>query len=959
MADQYGFTSGDEMLFAMMNAAKNKTERAAMVKELAEADMIERHGSLNENTAQAAEAASEIVHSDERGQFLAMELRAMTRATGGQATPASVAKAAAERIMASKKSRDAIQIGKYAAAEVRAAKEATRALLKRDIPAAEEAKRQQLLNHYLFMEARKARDELDSMVRYFGKFRKRSKTLDPDYAEQIEGLLERYDFRRAVSLKEIERRKSLAAFVAAQNEADQPVSIDEALLTDARRQHYKDTSLEELRGLKDAVKHLEHLGRLKNRLLTDQANRDLNDMVNRMADSILDNWKGKTRSRTLSLTPLEKTSEWWQTKASLRRIEFMLRELDGFKPGPMQEVLFGIVAEADDNLQERRAVAGKAIRELFRPYKGRDMRRMFSKKTYISEINDSLTHESIIAAALNVGNSDNRAKLLKGSGWTETGLDAVLARMSERDWVLVQGLQDYIDTFWTETVALDKATKGFAAPKVEAEEVVTPYGTYRGGYYPLKYSTRDSDKARRHSAEDIYSRMLMGDLGRPTTNQGRTKERLAPAEGMIVRLDLGVFFEAVDETMHDLAFRKAAVDASKIINHPILVDAIKDTMGEPRVAMLRDWLRDSVAGDMTAVSAPSDKVFAHVRKRTTIMAMGYKMSTALIQPLGYTQTIARFIQDAGIGPGLKYSVKGIRAFYATPIEKTKFVQEKSAFMRQRAQTFDRDIHDAVKTLKKGPLSYYEDSFFWHIAKMQLAVDYPTWLGAYEWSLDFQPEKGEGAAVKYADSVVRMTQGAGAAKDLSPIQKGGEGTRIFNMFMTYFSAMNSMIIDEARMLKRNPTPRQVAQFSTNIFLLTIVPAVLVEVLYTAAGVAGPDDDESWGEYLFKAWVLQTTGGLPVIRDVLSATVGDFPYAISPVGASIKKAVGLSEQIAQGEFDRALALSALTAAGLVAPVPLPTGQIMIMGDYFVDKFAGEKEGFNPIEAFVRRDYKASRR
>ncbi len=49
------------------------------------------------------------------------------------------------------------------------------------------------------------------------------------------------------------------------------------------------------------------------------------------------------------------------------------------------------------------------------------------------------------------------------------------------------------------------------------------------------------------------------------------------------------------------------------------------------------------------------------------------------------------------------------------------------------------------------------------------------------------------------------------------------------------------------------------------------------------------------------------------------------------------------------------AALAVTGLVAPVPIPTGQIMIMGDYFVDMMAGEKDGFNPIEAFVKRDYR----
>ena len=73
------------------------------------------------------------------------------------------------------------------------------------------------------------------------------------------------------------------------------------------------------------------------------------------------------------------------------------------------------------------------------------------------------------------------------------------------------------------------------------------------------------------------------------------------------------------------------------------------------------------------------------------------------------------------------------------------------------------------------------------------------------------------------------------------------------------------------------------------------------------------------------------------------------------SAVDKAVGITEQVAQGDVDRALVSSALTAAGLLSPVPIPTGQIMVMGDYAVDMLAGEKEGFNPVEAFVRRDYR----
>jgi len=958
IADTVGLTSGDELLFALMNNAKNKTERNAEIDAEADKVMKERHGSLTENKGQAAEAASEAVMNDERGQFLAMELKALSVKTGDNPTPASVAKAAAIRIIAGKKSNEAIQVGRYTAASQKASRDATRALLKKDFETAREAKLKQILNHYLAMEARNAKDELDKMSRAFDRSTSKKNSVDPEYREQISALLEKYDFRRAVSLKAIEKRKSLAAWVAEKNENNEPVSVPDNLLNDSKRQHYKDTTMEELRGLKDTVDHLAKVGRLKNRLLSDKAKRELNAVVDEITGSIWQNWKGKTRQRKLSLTDKEKILSRFEHKASLRKTEAFMRELDGFKPGPMHEYLFQIIAKADDNLQERRGEAASTIKEIFEDFTGKEARHLFTHKFFIPEINDSLTKESIISVALNVGNADNRAKLLKGNGWSEAGLEAVLARMNKRDWDMVQSAWDYIDTFWEETVTLDKETKGYAAPKVEAVPVETPYGTYDGGYYPIKYSSRLSDQAKRNNAEDVYKRMVMGDIGRPTTNQGRTKERLAPINGMVIRLDLGTFFEAVDETIHDLSFRKAAIDATKIINHPEMIQTLRETVGETQIDILRDWLVDSVAGDSVVPTSIADKVFSHVRKRATIMAMGYKLTTALVQPLGYTQTMARFIQDAGVVDGLKYSMKGIKDFYGSPAtikKNTEAIYEKSSFMRERARTFDRDIHDATKKLKKGPLSYYEDSFFWHIAKMQLAVDLPTWTAAYGWHLDNYADKGDDAAVEYANSVVRQTQGSGSAKDLAPIQKGGEGQRLFTMFMTYFSSMNNMVIDEAKMLKRNPTPAQITQFSFNMMLLTFIPSVAIEIGYHLAGVGGPDDDESYGEWMAEIWAMHLMSGIPFVRDIASSTIGDFQYEVSPAAGAARNIVKFADQVKQGEIDKALVRAGVKTLGVVSPVPIPTGQALIMGEYFTDYMAGEKDGFNPVEAFVKKDYR----
>ena len=66
------------------------------------------------------------------------------------------------------------------------------------------------------------------------------------------------------------------------------------------------------------------------------------------------------------------------------------------------------------------------------------------------------------------------------------------------------------------------------------------------------------------------------------------------------------------------------------------------------------------------------------------------------------------------------------------------------------------------------------------------------------------------------------------------------------------------------------------------------------------------------------------------------------------------MGVVDQLTQGEVDRALVRAVATTAALVGP-PLPVGQMMITGGYFTDMVRGDTDGFNPVEAFVRRDYR----
>src|SRR3546814_17088495 len=93
-------------------------------------------------------------------------------------------------------------------------------------------------------------------------------SISQEYLDQIHSLLERFDMRSGISLRQIERRKALASWVQEQEAEGNQVVIDPKLLNEAYKRHYKDMPMEELRGLRDTIKNIEHLGRLKKKLLT-------------------------------------------------------------------------------------------------------------------------------------------------------------------------------------------------------------------------------------------------------------------------------------------------------------------------------------------------------------------------------------------------------------------------------------------------------------------------------------------------------------------------------------------------------------------------------------------------------------------------------------------------------------------------------------------------------------------
>jgi hypothetical protein len=107
--------------------------------------------------------------------------------------------------------------------------------------------------------------------------------------------------------------------------------------------------------------------------------------------------------------------------------------------------------------------------------------------------------------------------------------------------------------------------------------------------------------------------------------------------------------------------------------------------------------------------------------------------------------------------GEVYTSKGVDQFLRNKEGAVQKAFEMSAFLRNRASTFNRDVRDAHKTLGvSGMNEEIVTAAFMGIQLLDTAVSVPSWLGAYQKATD-EGQIGQ-AAIDFADGVVARGQG---------------------------------------------------------------------------------------------------------------------------------------------------------------------------------------------------------
>ena len=980
-AELLGFTSGDELLSVLTAAEKLD----AVVQRDVDAKMVAEYGNMRldgtlrleakraveENgfeevlaaelkaIARVARAARPIVTAA-KAQVQAEEdsaRRAMRRAITQAATPIEVLHQQAEKIIGAIAPKD-IKPQLYWLAAQRESTAAAKAVADGRYEDAVAAKTKQRTAVALHRASLGALQEADALEKYAQRMGERSAQArlgraGESYQSQVNALLNKFEFSD-VTNKALDRRKTLAEWVVDRQKEGLPIELPADTLEAAQAQHFRTVPMDRLREVRDTIKQIDHLARLKNELLAAKDKRTYDERRDHLVANILA--KNPVRPGKLEFRRADErkhlVADWF---GSMSKIATLAQKLDGFVDGgPMWDLFIRPLNAAADREVTRRQVEGKAYDAILRKhYPGRALGE-WSRKLHIPAIGASLSKEARLAVALNWGNETSRDRLLNDPTrrWDRGQIEAILGTLDERDWRFVQDTWDFVDSFWTEISDKQFRLTGLRPEKVERLPVDTKFGRLRGGYYPLKYDARLAPSPGVNELVGDAKLGLQAAYIRATTKRGHTKQRLEHVE-LPVRLELGVLFEHLDQVIHDLTHHEALIDVSRLLRDAKVSAAIHDVGGDVLFRQFTNALTDIAIGKRPGGNV-MDKAAGFMKTGTQVAALGFNLWTAAQQPLGLFNGAAR------VGP--TWVARGMYRWMrdAATMENTlSWIQDVSPFMASRSITANQDISDLRNRLAE-PGGWFDalvrqvssdnvtqqnvtDSFLWHIGLMQRVADVPTWLGAYEKAKASKASDDD--AIALADQAVRDSQGSGQLVDLSQVQRGGP---IAKLFMVFYSYGNTVYNATARAYGQTEfkSPASVARFLGNMGLLYAFPAVSAVVLSRLFGMTSGDEDDPLADWLkdiateMGASALNTMVFVRELGGLLRSSNRGYQ---GPAGTRLLQQVyNLGGQVSQGVVDEGLLKSLNATAGVIFRYPATQAQRTVDG--FVALQAGETA--NPL-------------
>lgn len=965
LADVLGFQNGDALIRSIIDAEPI----ASVVEGLTDQRMLEEHGELA--TAQAIEAAAnEAVHNEARARLLATELKAQSdalnpredtgrvNARGARITVNALREAAKQfalDLVGRRKVKDLRRATwQHRTAETKAGKAWETATRAGDTAAAVEAKRSQMLNNYVVKGLQEAQAEIRKMVEFFRRVEKGNNEAivkagrDPDVVNAMRAILAAYGMmprREKGALEYLEAVK--------RNDPSMYAAINESVMAAlATAKPMPEMTIEELRGLHTELQAMWYLARNSRFMEVAGEKIEIDEaadrLVSRMEDiGIPETIPGEKGAITDSQ---ERGIKLRFAKAILSRVEQWAERLDGAYGGPFLSLVFQPIKDAADKYRAARLSYRDKFTELVKdvaPYLPKGPIEAPELGYTFGNARDSGAAE-MLHAILHTGNDSNKRKLLLGRGWATENEDGTLnttrwdafvnrmigeGKLRKEHYDFAQGVWDLLEAMKPMAQETHRKVFGRYFAEVTANQLDTPFGVYRGGYVPAQTDARIVTDAKLRELMEGENESMA--YAFPAAPSGFTKSRVEYNKPLI--LDLRVLAQHMDKVLLFSYMQAPVNDVRRLLTRRNVGYALDRIDPGAYEGMLIPWLNRS-AKQVVETPVVGDRKLSRflsgARNRAGMALMFANLSNTVQQITGFSLAAVK------VKPSLLMSAMGDYA--RDPKAFKKLVVETSIYMKDRMLNETAAMNDAIDEimvdatmLEKGQQWTQRHAYF-----MQAAVDSVmspiVWVAAYNQAIG--NKMTEDQAIRFADGVIRQTQGSTLPEDVSRFETGPGYARLFTQFVSYFNMMANTNATAMKQIADEVGLRKGAGRLFYVALVGMLVPIWVSETIANAFRGGPEDEDDDGymdDWLAAVFGWGTLRGMvaqvPILGQAAQVVTGRFTdkpaddkFSLSPAVSLLESAAGAPASVYKAIAEDGSAMKAVrdvaAAATLITGLPV---------------------------------------
>lgn len=712
---------------------------------------------------------------------------------------------------------------------------------------------------------------------------------------------------------------ALEAFVNQVMASEQVLIIPEDMIETLKDTQRDGMTLDQLRNQKDIIKTLLFQGRAESRIEAFNKKLDLQELAVNVAQEIADAKEIQLDEllKRMNLTDLDKQkllnpdtpSRLKQITEAVgnlgnyaKKVEYIVEKLIGFgnyAKSKLYNATFQKTVEAERVELTRGKMISDRLNEAVKLLEGNPI----EDKIRIPGMATDITRQQAIMIALNSGATKNREGLKAGWGLTDDMINRIVLSLSENETKFVTQIWDLINDQFEAIDAEYLKLTGLHMKRVD------------GQYFPLKYDPKhpNSDFIAKAEAESDMFRMY-SDIN--NVFRGFTVER-TKGKPFAPLLDFSVIIRHLTDVNHFVAWGNTVKDINRVINNPVVKEAMIQSVGEGQYEQFKPWLKGIANTEHYDSMKGWDRLLTKLTNNSSVAILGYAFSTTVLQPTALTQAI-NFKYRAPDNSIRKLGVKNIMGaaldFVRNPQMVSDQINSMSIFMVDRTHNLDYNIRVAYEkemeklVKEKGILPFLKEHAFDFIVAADAITTKPVWWAAYNQAM--KDSGDQKTAIDFADKVVRNTQGSGSQKDLSKMQHSGATWKALTMFQTFFNATyNEWGKSKDMVMQGEVSPLELAK---TFFWITLIPALLSsiwkereDILENPAGTA-------------KEVVGYGFGSIPVVGNAVNAWLDNFDYRPSPVISAVSDLGKAGTSALSGNYETAIKKGA-SSVGTMFGIP----------------------------------------